>query len=69
MQRLKAIIVKEIWSLLRDPKARIVLVLPPLIQLFIFTFATTLDVKNVDVGRAQPFGRRPFGRTGPAHRG
>ncbi len=49
MQRLKAIIVKEIWSLLRDPKARIVLVLPPLIQLFIFTFATTLDVKNVDV--------------------
>lgn len=49
MQRLRAIIIKEIWSLLRDPKARIVLVLPPLIQLFIFTFATTLDVKNVDI--------------------
>ncbi|WP_336981978.1 ABC transporter permease [Altererythrobacter fulvus] len=49
MQRLKASIVKEIWSLLRDPKARIILVLPPLIQLFIFTFATTLDVKNVDL--------------------
>jgi len=47
--RLKAVIIKEIWSLLRDPKARIVLVLPPLIQLFIFTFATTLDVRNVDV--------------------
>lgn len=49
MQRLRAMIVKEIWSLLRDPKARIVLVLPPLIQLFIFTFATTLDVRNVDI--------------------
>jgi len=49
MRRLKATIVKEIWSLLRDPKARIVLVLPPLIQLFIFTFATTLDVRNVDI--------------------
>ena len=49
MTRLKAIIVKEIWQLLRDPKSRIVLVLPPLIQLFIFTFATTLDVRNVDI--------------------
>jgi len=49
MQRLRASVVKEIWSLLRDPKARIVLVLPPLIQLFIFTFATTLDVRNVDI--------------------
>ncbi len=49
MQRLRAIIIKEIWSLLRDPKARMVLVVPPLMQLFIFTFATTLDVKNVDI--------------------
>ena len=49
MQRLKASIVKEIWALLRDPKARMVLIMPPLVQLFIFTFATTLDVNNVDV--------------------
>ena len=48
--RLRAMIVKEIWALIRDPKTRIVLVLPPLIQLLIFTFATTLDVKNVDIG-------------------
>jgi ABC-2 type transport system permease protein len=47
--RLRAMIVKEMWALLRDPKTRIVLVLPPLIQLLIFTFATTLDVKNVDI--------------------
>ncbi|MEO7170444.1 MAG: ABC transporter permease, partial [Sphingomonas sp.] len=47
MRRLRAMIVKEIWAVLRDPKARLVLVLPPLIQLFIFTFATTLEVRNV----------------------
>ena len=50
MRRLGAMIVKEAWALLRDPKARIILVLPPLLQLVIFTYATTLDVKNVDIG-------------------
>ena len=49
MIRLRAIIIKEILQLLRDPKSRIVLVLPPLLQLFVFTFATTLDVRNVDI--------------------
>ncbi|MGK6320665.1 ABC transporter permease [Sphingomonas sp. DT-204] len=50
LRRLGAMIVKEMWAVLRDPRSRIVLVVPPLIQLFIFTFATTLDVKNVDIG-------------------
>jgi ABC-2 type transport system permease protein len=50
MRRLYAMIVKEMWALLRDPRARIVLIIPPLIQLFVFTYATTLDVKNVDLG-------------------
>ena len=50
MRRLAAMIVKEAWALLRDPKSRVILVLPPLLQLFIFTFATTLDVRNVSVG-------------------
>lgn len=50
MRRIGAMIVKEMWAVLRDPKSRIVLVVPPLLQLFIFTFATTLDVRNVDVG-------------------
>jgi ABC-2 type transport system permease protein len=49
LRRLVAMIVKEMWAVLRDPKSRIVLFVPPLMQLFIFTFATTLDVKNVDV--------------------
>jgi ABC-2 type transport system permease protein len=43
-------IIKEMWAVLRDPKQRLVLILPPLMQLFIFAFATTLDVRNVDIG-------------------
>jgi ABC-2 type transport system permease protein len=50
LRRLWAMIVKEMWAVLRDPKSRVVLFVPPLMQLFIFTFATTLDVKNVDIG-------------------
>lgn len=36
--------------MLRDKKVRISILVPPLIQLFIFTFAATLDVKNVPIG-------------------
>lgn len=50
MRRLNAMIIKEIWAILRDPRSRMVLILPPLIQLFLFTYATTLDVRNVDLG-------------------
>ncbi|MBK5264826.1 MAG: ABC transporter permease [Alphaproteobacteria bacterium] len=50
MGRLRAIIIKEFWAVLRDPRSRIVLFIPPLLQLFIFTFASTLEVRNFDVG-------------------
>lgn len=49
MRRLRAMIVKEMWASLRDPKARLTLIMPALLQLFIFSHATTLDVKNVDL--------------------
>ena len=48
--RLRAMIVKEIWALLRDPKGRLILFVPPVIQLVLFSFAATLEVKNVDIG-------------------
>lgn len=48
--RLWAIIVKEIWAVLRDPRARIILIVPPFMQLIVFGFATTLEVKNIDIG-------------------
>lgn len=47
--RLRAQIVKELLSLLRDPRARLILVGPPLMQLLIFSFAATLEVRNATV--------------------
>lgn len=47
--RLRAQIVKELLSILRDPKSRFVLIGPPLMQLLVFSFAATLEVKNVDI--------------------
>jgi len=49
LTRLAAQIVKELLSVLRDPRSRLVLVGPPLAQLFIFAFAATLDVTNVSI--------------------
>lgn len=48
--RVRALIIKEFLALLKDKKSRTVLIIPPLIQLFIFSFAVTLDVKNVPIG-------------------
>jgi ABC-2 type transport system permease protein len=49
MTRLKAQIIKELLSYLRDPKSRMTLIVPPLMQLLIFSYAATLDVDNVDL--------------------
>jgi ABC-2 type transport system permease protein len=48
-RRLKALVKKELLAMLRDPKSRIVLIGPPIIQLFVFSYAATLDVTNVDI--------------------
>ncbi|KRD72041.1 ABC transporter permease [Ensifer sp. ENS10] len=47
--RLKALIVKELLAVLRDPKGRTVLIVPPIMQLLVFSYAATLEVTNVDV--------------------
>ncbi|KEZ77309.1 ABC transporter permease [Salinisphaera hydrothermalis] len=47
--RLRAQIVKELLSILRDPRSRLVLIGPPLIQLLVFSFAATLEVNHVDL--------------------
>ena len=47
--RLRAQIVKELLSVLRDPRARFILIGPPLVQLLIFSFAATLEVKNTSI--------------------
>ncbi|MBO0765467.1 MAG: ABC transporter permease [Hyphomicrobiaceae bacterium] len=48
--RLSALIIKELLAAFRDPRARMALVAPPLIQLFLFAYAATLEVSNVPIG-------------------
>ena len=47
--RLRAQFVKELLSVLRDPKSRMVVFVPPVLQLLVFAFAATLEVRNVDI--------------------
>ncbi|HET7612008.1 MAG TPA: ABC transporter permease [Rhodanobacteraceae bacterium] len=47
--RLRAQFIKEVLSILRDPRSRMVVFVPPLLQLLVFAFAATLEVRNVDV--------------------
>jgi ABC-2 type transport system permease protein len=47
LQRLLAIVRKELITMLRDPRARLALIIPPIIQLFIFSSAATMEVKNI----------------------
>jgi len=49
LQRLLAIIRKELITMLRDPRARYTLIVPPTLQLFVFSFAATMEVKNIDL--------------------
>ena len=45
-----SIIIKEFLAVWQDKKSRIILILPPILQLFIFAFAATLDVTNISLG-------------------
>lgn len=44
---LKALIIKELLALLKDKKSRLVLIAPPLIQLFVFGYAATFDLNHI----------------------
>ncbi|NMM45662.1 ABC transporter permease [Rhodospirillaceae bacterium KN72] len=50
LTRLRAQIVKELLSVLRDPRSRFILLGPPFIQLTVFAFAMTLEVTNIRIG-------------------
>jgi ABC-2 type transport system permease protein len=45
--RILALVIKEFITLLKDKRTRVVLIGPPLIQLMIFGYAATFDLKNV----------------------
>jgi ABC-2 type transport system permease protein len=48
--RLVALIWKELLAMFRDPRGRFALIVPSILQLFLYAYAATLEVKNVPVG-------------------
>jgi ABC-2 type transport system permease protein len=48
--RLAALVVKELRSLLRDKKSRMIVIMPVLVQVLIFPFAATLELENARIG-------------------
>jgi ABC-2 type transport system permease protein len=49
-ERISVVLRKEFIQVLRDPRLRILLFLPPVIQLVVFGFAVNLDVDHVRLG-------------------
>jgi ABC-2 type transport system permease protein len=47
--RLYNLVIKEFLAALRDPKARALLMGPPIIQILVFSYAITQEVKNVNI--------------------
>lgn len=47
VRRVFALMVKEFLAILKDPKSRRVLIVPPIVQLLVFGYAATYDLNNV----------------------
>ncbi len=54
LRRLGALLRKEFLLLLRDPRMRFFVIVPPLIQLVIFGYAATFEVRFADIGYVDP---------------
>ena len=59
IQRIRALMIKEFLALLKDKRSRVVIFVPPILQLLVFGYAATFDlnripfaVYNEDTGRA-----------------
>jgi ABC-2 type transport system permease protein len=50
LQRILALLVKELAGLWKDRKTRFVILIPPLVQVIVFAYAATYDVKDVPLG-------------------
>ncbi len=48
--QLLALMKKEFLAIWSDKKSRVIIIVPPILQLFIFSFAVSLEVKNISIG-------------------
>lgn len=48
-QRILALIIKELLAIWRDKKSRMILIIPPIVQMVLFSFSTTLEVKHIEI--------------------
>lgn len=47
--RLRSLIVKELLAVTRDPRSRMILIVPPVVQLVVFAFAATMEITRIDI--------------------
>ncbi len=50
LNQLLALMKKEFLAIWSDKKSRIIIIVPPLLQLFVFSYAVNLEVKNINIG-------------------
>lgn len=50
LNRIFALIMKELSGLWKDPKTRFIILVPPLVQVVLFAYAANYDVTNVPLG-------------------
>jgi len=50
LDRILALVMKELMGLWKDRKTRFVILVPPLVQVLVFAYAATYDVKHVPLG-------------------
>ena len=49
-RRILALMIKEFLALFKDKRSRVVIIVPPLIQLMVFGYAATFDLKQFHCG-------------------
>ena len=50
VSRVLALCIKELLTILKDKRSRFVLIVPPLVQLFVFSYAASFDLNDIAVG-------------------